>query len=138
MLSARNDRTAHIKKAPEGGPAGWPNSKTVPEGKEEHPVTSVSYSEAQAFVNWCNGEGGNTHDWMWSLPPEDHWEFAARSEQGFIYPWGDAFDLTKCNSLESGIGDTSEVASLHRWSPISCFHVTSSSTRMSKGMLHRM
>ena len=36
-------------------------------------------------------------------------EFAARGEAGLIYPWGDAFDSTKCNSSESGIGTTSEV-----------------------------
>jgi formylglycine-generating enzyme required for sulfatase activity len=92
------------------GPGIWPNSKTLPEGKEEHPVTSISYLEAQAFANWCNSLGSENPDRLWSLPPEDHWEFSARSEQGFIYPWGDAFDATKCNSSESGIGDTSEVA----------------------------
>jgi formylglycine-generating enzyme required for sulfatase activity/cellulose biosynthesis protein BcsQ len=92
------------------GPGIWPNSETLPEGKEEHPVTSISYLEAQAFANWCNSLGGENPDRLWSLPPEDHWEFSARSEQGFIYPWGDAFDATKCNSSESGIGDTSEVA----------------------------
>jgi len=91
------------------GPADWPNSETVPEGKEQHPVTSVSFYEALAFVNWCNSVGGDNPNWMWSLPPEDYWEFAARSEEGFIYPWGDDFDVTKCNTAESGIGDTTEV-----------------------------
>ena len=92
------------------GPAAWPNSDTIPEGKDEHPVTSVSFHEAQAFVSWCNSLGGDNLDWMWSLPLEDHWEFAARSEQGFIYPWGNVFDSAKCNTSESGIGGTSEIA----------------------------
>lgn len=91
------------------GPGHWPDSTTVPAGEEEHPVTSVSYFEAQAFVNWCNAVDGGDRNILWSLPPEDHWEFAARSEQGFIYPWGDAFDSAMCNSSESGLGGTSTV-----------------------------
>ena len=91
------------------GPATWLNSKTLPKGKEHHPVTSLSCLEAQAFVSWCNSVC-EAPGWTWSLPLEDDWEFAARSEQGFIYPWGDAFDPTKCNTSESGIDDTTDVA----------------------------
>ena len=83
----------------------------MPEGKEEHPVSSISYLEAQAFVNWCNQLGSDS-SFTWSLPPEDHWEFAARTEAGLIYPWGDAFDASRCNSMEIGIGGTSEVTRL--------------------------
>src|SRR5215467_3941596 len=80
------------------GPGHWPNSHTVPEGEEEHPVSSISYVEALAFVNWCNAVGAGNRDTLWSLPREDQWEFAARSEQGFLYPWGDTFDFSRCNS----------------------------------------
>ena len=75
------------------GPGNWPNAKTIPEGKEEHPVSSISFFEAQAFVNWCNRVGPNSL--TWSLPPEDYWEFAARTEAGFISPWGDAFEASE-------------------------------------------
>jgi formylglycine-generating enzyme required for sulfatase activity len=91
------------------GPGHWPNSRTVPKGEEEHPVGSISYVEALAFVNWCNALGVGDSDTVWSLPPEDQWEFAARSEQGFLYPWGDVFDASLCNSAETGIGGTSSV-----------------------------
>jgi formylglycine-generating enzyme required for sulfatase activity len=91
------------------GPGHWPNSYTVPEGEQEHPVSSISYVEALAFVNWCNAVGGGNRDTLWSLPPEDQWEFAARSEQGLLYPWGDTFDFSRCNSAETGIGGTSSV-----------------------------
>jgi formylglycine-generating enzyme required for sulfatase activity len=37
------------------------------------------------------------------------WEFAARTEAQLVYPWGDVFDATKCNSRESNIGGTSQV-----------------------------
>ena len=90
------------------GPGNWPTAGKIPPDQEKHPVTSISYAEAQAFVSWCNtigSDGGR----RWSLPLEDHWEFAARSEQGLIYPWGDVFDASRCNSSESGIGGTSPV-----------------------------
>jgi formylglycine-generating enzyme required for sulfatase activity len=32
-----------------------------------------------------------------------------RSEEGLIYPWGDAFDPSRCNSAESGFGKTTPV-----------------------------
>jgi formylglycine-generating enzyme required for sulfatase activity/cellulose biosynthesis protein BcsQ len=91
------------------GPGDWSDSNTIPAGKEEHPVSSICYFEARAFVNWCNSDPGENAAMFWTLPPEDHWEFAARSEEGFIYPWGDAFDVAKCNSSESGFGGTTEV-----------------------------
>ena len=91
------------------GPGHWSDARTIPEGEEEHPVSCISYVEALAFVNWCNALCDRDGETVWSLPPEDHWEFAARSEQGLIYPWGDAFDPTRCNSCESGIGGTSTV-----------------------------
>jgi hypothetical protein len=91
------------------GPGGWPRPGTIPSGKDEHPVSSLSYLEARAFVSWCNTVAPDPN-WLWTLPTEDLWEYAARSEAGLIYPWGDAFDASKCNSSESGVGETSEVS----------------------------
>lgn len=90
------------------GPAYWANAATVPEGKLDHPVTGISIIEARAFVRWCQSvsSGGS---WLWALPTEELWEYTARGDAGLIYPWGDAFDPTLCNSSESGIRDTSEV-----------------------------
>jgi formylglycine-generating enzyme required for sulfatase activity len=90
------------------GPGGW-NANGFPEGRAKHPVCGVSYDEANAFVHWCNTLLNPGTVWRWTLPAEDMWEFAARTEAGLVYPWGDAFDTAKCNSSESQIGDTSEV-----------------------------
>src|SRR5262249_38522012 len=99
------------------GPAGWLNEKSYPPGKAKHPVSGVSFFEAQAFARWCM----RTQPGDWSLPPEDVWEYAARSEAGLIYPWGDAFDSTKCNSAEAGINGTTEVTRYESGeSPIGC------------------
>jgi hypothetical protein len=93
------------------GPGHWPSASCFPEGEEEHPVSSISYVEALAFVAWCNEVTSNRSGVQWGLPGEDAWEFAARSEDGFVYPWGDAFDPACCNSAESGLGRTTPVRS---------------------------
>jgi hypothetical protein len=89
------------------GPAGWLQGKP-PQGKDAHPVTGVCYYEAAAFVAWMQKDAP-VENWMWTLPREDEWEFAARTENGLIYPWGNSFDPSRCNSIESGLGGTSEV-----------------------------
>jgi hypothetical protein len=91
------------------GPGNWASAARPPEGQEDHPVSSICYAEATAFVAWCNAVAPLRGDLAWSLPPEDHWEFAARSEEGLIYPWGDAFDASRCNSAESNFRTTTPV-----------------------------
>jgi hypothetical protein len=102
------------------GPASWIDSHTARPGREDHPVTSISVVEARAFVNWCNRLAPE-EGWVWSLPPEDHWEYVARSESALIYPWGDAFDSAKCNSAENGGGVTTPVSAFENGaSPFGC------------------
>jgi hypothetical protein len=91
------------------GPASWPSPEAWPEGKAQHPVTGISFLEAQAYVRWCNLNFRSVHNFVWSLPSEDLWEFATRGDAGLIYPWGDAFDASRCNSAEQAIGDTTSV-----------------------------
>lgn len=74
-------------------------------GKEDHPVTRVSWNDAQKFIAWLNRRIG----WKASLPTEAQWEKACRGGQAWIYPWGNQFDIRKLNSRESGISDTASV-----------------------------
>jgi formylglycine-generating enzyme required for sulfatase activity/cellulose biosynthesis protein BcsQ len=91
------------------GPKNWPSANAHPNNEADYPVSGISFFEARAFVRWCNTVSPQQTGWEWSLPPEDIWEFAARTETGLVYPWGDAFDAAKCNSSESGIRRTSAV-----------------------------
>jgi formylglycine-generating enzyme required for sulfatase activity len=59
-------------------PSHWPGG-TIPPGRELHPVTYVSWHDAQAFCGWAGG----------FLPSEVQWERAARGPDGRTWPWGD-------------------------------------------------
>jgi formylglycine-generating enzyme required for sulfatase activity len=71
-------------------PRSWKNGE-FPSGKENHPVSDVSWNDAIAFCKWLSQASGKP----FRLPSEAEWEKAARGTDGRIFPWGNSWDPTK-------------------------------------------
>jgi formylglycine-generating enzyme required for sulfatase activity/energy-coupling factor transporter ATP-binding protein EcfA2 len=86
-------------------PGNWGDGQP-PKDKLNHPVVNITWHDACAYCRWLGQATGKTI----SLPSEAEWEKAARGVQDKrAYPWGDAFDMLKCNSHELGLEDTTPV-----------------------------
>lgn len=68
-----------------------------------HPVSGVTYEQAQTYCQWINGR----------LPTEAEWEKTARSPQSAIYPWGN--DEPSCNFTNFGDcqGNSTDTVATH-------------------------
>jgi formylglycine-generating enzyme required for sulfatase activity len=71
-------------------------------GRDDAPVTNVSWSDAKQFVAWLAATTGK----QYRLPSEVEWEYAARGGTQTKYWWGDQMQtgMANCNNC-------SEVAS---------------------------
>jgi formylglycine-generating enzyme required for sulfatase activity len=90
-------------------PKHWEKGEP-PSGKEDHPVVYVSWHDAVAYCRWLTQVTGRPY----RLPTEAEWEKGARGTDGRIYPWGDEWDPARCNTDESGKGDTTPVGAYPR------------------------
>jgi formylglycine-generating enzyme required for sulfatase activity len=86
-------------------PDHWQDGKP-PRGEEHHPVVNVSWYDAMEYCRWLSGFTGKPY----RLPSEAEWEKGARGTDGRVYPWGDKWDSSRCNTRESSPGDITAVA----------------------------
>lgn len=71
----------------------------VKPGQENFPATDISYYEALEYAKWIGKD----------LPNEEEWEKAARGVDGRNFPWGNDWDVSKCNTKLSGHSGLSSV-----------------------------
>jgi len=70
-----------------------------PEGKENHPVTNVTWYGAQACAEFYKS----------ALPTANEWEKSARGNDGRLYSWGDDVDSSYGNFLTNAISGTKPI-----------------------------
>ena len=83
-------------------PRYWDNEKW---NGADYPLVGVSWFEAVAYCRWLSAQ--TSHEFR--LPNEAEWEKAARGTDGRIWPWGNTWEVGRCNSKEAGIGKTTPV-----------------------------
>ena len=92
----------HSPASPEGQRLNW-----GAEGRGDHPINGVTWSQAQAFCAWAGGR----------LPTEAEWTRAAQKRERRRFPWGDGPPAARSPRL-ANLADLSASKVHKTWSTI--------------------
>lgn len=81
-------------------PSSWKNGK-YSAGEERFPVVNVTWKDADTYAVWAGKR----------LPTEEEWEYAARGNDGRLYPWGNTWNSDLANADRSVNGRLFDVGS---------------------------
>lgn len=81
---------------------------------DRHPVTCVSFDDAEAYVDWLQQKTGKAY----RLPSEAEWEYAARAGTSSRYFWGD--DAGMACDHANGHDQISKQANGFNWAALPC------------------
>ncbi|MCP3954411.1 MAG: SUMF1/EgtB/PvdO family nonheme iron enzyme, partial [Desulfobacterales bacterium] len=104
VTDAEKDGTGRVRigrrwKKVEG--ANWksPDGLTGTDGREDHPVSQISYNDARSYCQWAKKD----------LPTEAMWEKAARGPEGNVFPWGNEDPMEDTANHDNYVGSTTPV-----------------------------
>jgi formylglycine-generating enzyme required for sulfatase activity len=73
--------------------------------RAKHPVRGITLKQATQYCEWLSEKLAR----MFRLPKAVEWERAACGDSARLYPWGDTFEPSRCNTMESGLETTTPV-----------------------------
>jgi len=90
-------------------PAFWLDDRW---NQPTQPVVGINWYEAQAYCRWLNHQEQGK---IYRLPTFEEWMLAAGDkpqppeDSNLIYPWGNEFDISYANTIDSNLGVTTPV-----------------------------